>query len=506
MKRRRFINGLIGISVAPLIIANSKTRTRFIEGISAGDPASDTAVIWAKTNKSAQMFLEWSTTNNFENGFRIAGPHVSKQNGHIGKIALSGLPPGQKIFYRITFGHSRNKISKIGKLQTPHMERDVSFVFGGDQCGAGWGINPDWGGLRIFETMHKTNPDFLIHLGDRIYADTPLQESVYIGNNSYWRNIVTPEKLQPAQTLEEFRGNYSYNFLDRHFRKFSAEVPIMATWDDHEVTNNWWPHRRFSKRLIEHKGYINRDVDFLLQNGRQAFFDFTPMSRFKNDPNRIYRKISYGKLIDVFLLDSRSYRSNNNLETSRKLGEHSALLGNTQVNWLKQSLAHSKATWKVIGNPLPISHTSKNYRRRYDKFGNYGDYEPLHREIEIADVLSHIKNQKIKNVVWLAADVHYSAANHFHADRASFKNFDPFWEFISGPFHTRPGRGVSLDMTFGPERIFRTPRAPKGNLPPSEEYLYFGHGRILKENSDLIITIRNLQGKTLFEKRIAASK
>ena len=114
MKRRRFISGLIGCSVAPAIIANAKTRTRFIEGISAGDPTSDTAVIWARTNKSAQMFLEWSTTNNFEKGFRISGPHVSKHTGHIGKIALSGLPPGQKIFYRVSFGNSRNKIFKTG--------------------------------------------------------------------------------------------------------------------------------------------------------------------------------------------------------------------------------------------------------------------------------------------------------------------------------------------------------------------------------------------------------
>ena len=505
MQRRRFISGIIGCSVAPAIIANAKTRTRFIEGISAGDPTSDTAIIWARTNKSAQMFLEWSTTNNFEKAFRISGPHVSKHTGHIGKIALSGLPPGQKIFYRVSFGNSRNKIFKIGQLQTPHVEGDVSFVFGGDQCGAGWGINPDWGGLRIFDTMGKTNPDFLIHLGDRIYADKPLQERVYFEDNSYWNNIVTPAKIKPAQTLEEFRGNYSYNFLDNHFRKFSAEVPIMATWDDHEVTNNWWPHRRFSKRLIKRKGYINRDVDVLVKNGRQAFFEFTPMSQFKNDPNRIYRKISYGKMIDVFLLDSRSYRSDNNIEVWEKLETNAALLGNRQVNWLKQSLAQSTAIWKVIGNPLPISHISKNYRRRYDKFANFGDYEPQHREIEIADILSHIKNQKIKNVVWLAADVHYSAANNFHADRATFKNFNPFWEFISGPFHTRPGRGVSLDMTFGPERIFRTPRAPKGNLPPSDEYLYFGHGRILRETKDLVVTIRNLQGESLFEKRIAAS-
>ena len=503
LNRRQFITKLSGVIASPTIIAPAYSKNLIIDGIASGDVTSNSAVIWGRTNRTARMLVEWATTPNFDNAYRTAGPLVTARSGYTGQLLIDHLPSGQEIFYRVKFGDNPANETRIGHLRTPDKNKDITFLFGGDQCGGGWGINPDWGGLRLFEVMRKANPDFLIHLGDRIYSDGPILERATTPDGKIWKNIVTPEKSLVAESVEEYRGNYSYNFIDKHYKKFCSEVPTLTTWDDHEITNNWWPGRELSRRIMYRKGYIQTDVNSLARNGRQAFFDFTPMERFQSDPDRIFRKISYGQNIDIFILDSRSYRSANSKNHQAMVGKDTSLLGKIQVNWLKSALSRSKALWKIIANPLPIAHKRKHQQPRYDKFANGDDGLPLGREHEIANILSYIKKRQIRNTVWLAADVHYSAAHHFHPDRAKFRDFEPFWEFISGPFHTRPGRGMHYDKTFGADQYYRTPRAPKGNFPPSAGYIYFGHGNINAKSGDLTLSIRDLKGHVLFEKTLS---
>lgn len=451
------------------------------------------------------MHVEWATNSRFDNVQRVPFQQISARTGYTGQVVLKGLPTGQEIFYRVRFDTPDGVVSGeslAGHLRTAGPGRDISFVFGGDQCGAGWGINPEWGGLRLFKTMHDTNPDFLIHLGDRIYADRPMNEVVRLDGGKKWKNIVTPAKQKVAETLAGYHGNYSYNFIDEHYRRFSADVPMMATWDDHEVTNDWWPGRRLSFRRMQRKGYTTRSVDTLAKHGTQAFFDFTPMRRHESDPGRIYRKVSYGPLVDVFLLDARSYRTPSDANLQSGDDEPVTLLGAGQTEWLKESLVRSRAKWKIIGNPLPIAHAPRKKKKRYDKWANADHGLPLGRERELASILSHIKYHRVNNVVWLAADVHYSAAHFFDPGRASFQDFSPFWEFISGPFHTRPGRVRHLDRTFGPQRFYRTPVSRNRNDPPSAGYQYFGHVTIDAKSGVLTVSFRDLANTTLYSKSI----
>jgi alkaline phosphatase D len=166
------------------------------------------------------------------------------------------------------------------------------------------------------------------------------------------------------------------------------------------------------------------------------------------------------------------------------------------------ALQQSKAVWKIIANPQPLAHVRKAPKPRHDQWANGDHGAPLGREHEVADILAFIKQQNIRNTVWLAADVHYSAAYHFDPNRAAFRNFDPFWEFISGPFHTRPGRVKNFDKTFGAEQHFRTPRPPIVNPPPSDGFLYFGHAKIDAKTGDLRVTIRDLNDRTLFSRTL----
>lgn len=92
---------------------------------------------------------------------------------------------------------------------------------------------------------------------------------------------------------------------------------------------------------------------------------------------------------------------------------------------------------------------------------------PLGRELQIAELLRHVKHQRITGTVWVTADVHYTAANHYAPERAAFTDFAPFWEFVSGPIGAGGFPAGRLDATFGPETAY-VQSAPFANMSPSE--------------------------------------
>ncbi len=146
-------------------------------------------------------------------------------------------------------------------------------------------------------------------------------------------------------------------------------------------------------------------------------------------------------------------------------------------------------------------------RPKYEAVANGDNGAPLGRELEIAELLRFLKQNKVRNTVWFTADVHYTAAHHFHPDRASkFKDFDPFWEFVSGPLHAGTfGPGVP-DMTFGPEVVFaKHPPKGQGNLPPSAGYQFFGDVRIDAKTRAMHVVLRDISGANLFTKVIEAA-
>jgi alkaline phosphatase D len=225
----------------------------------------------------------------------------------------------------------------------------VRFLWSGDTCGQGYGINPDIGGMRIYDTMRRLKPDFFIHSGDTIYADNPIPPQIQLPDGQVWKNIVSEAKSKVAETLDEFRGNYRYNLLDAHLRAFHASVPVFYQWDDHEVINNWYP-----QEILNDPRYTETRVAVLAERSRQAFLEYTPIPESRDESGRIYRKIPYGPLLDVFMLDMRTYRGPNGPNRQESSSSDTALLGPQQLTWLKKELAESRAAWKVIASDMPL--------------------------------------------------------------------------------------------------------------------------------------------------------
>jgi alkaline phosphatase D len=516
MKRRNFLalGALAGghllaapshlFARAPAII--SAQRPRLPCGAQSGDVADGRAVIWSRADRAARLHVEYATTESFQNAQRISGPAAIETSDFTARVELSDLPAGQQIFYRVSFQDLAD--SKLfsepvtGSFRTPtNTRRNVSFVWGGDVCGQGWGINPEFGGMKIYEAMRRAQPDFFIHSGDTIYADNPIVAEVKLEDGTIWKNITTPEKAKVAETLDEFRGAHRYNLLDENFRRFNAEVPMLAQWDDHEVRNNWYP-----TQILDDPKYTVKSVDLLAARGQRAFLEYTPLRFNPADPERIYRAYGYGPLLEVLLLDERSYRGVNSPNRQTTQSGATAFLGGAQMNWIKQRLLNSKAVWKVMASDMPLGLIIRDGRENFEAVAN-GNGPALGRELEIAELLRFIKQRRIKNVVWVTADVHYCAAHYYDPTRAQFTDFDPFWEFVAGPLNAGTFGPGALDDTFGPQVKFTgIPPGMQPNRSPKDGLQFFGAVRIDGKTAVMTVSLHDLNGKQLYRVELPAQK
>jgi alkaline phosphatase D len=503
LTRRRFLTTVASSAAVTALggiakphLSRAADRPVITHGIQSGDVSVDSGVVWARADRPSRMLVEVATTDSFKAIRSAVFVDALPVTDFTAKALIEGLPAGQDIFYRIAFqDHSFPAVlsePQVGRFRTaPTERRAVSFTWSGDTAGGGWGIDLSRGGMRAYRTMLSSRPDFFVHCGDHIYADCPISAHQKLPDGRMWNNIVTEEKSKVAETLTEFRGNYKYNLLDRNLRAFNAEVPIFALWDDHEVTNDWVPGAP-----VRGRGYVERSILALSARGSRAFREFMPIRESLAEAGRVYRKIPYGPLLDVFMLDMRSYRGGN----SRRLtsyGPDAYLLGPTQTAWLKRELMGSKATWKVIAADLPIGVISE------DAIGQ-GDGPPHGREVEIADLLAFIKHAGIRNTVWITADMHYTAANYYDPNRAVFQDFEPFWEFISGPLHAGTWPPQELDNTFGPRAVYQKgcSKDQDENLAPCFGLQFFGHVAIDGATEVMTVTLKDVDNHDLWSTRI----
>lgn len=493
---------------APAIIQSERAIPVIDYGVGAGDVGLDGAIVWSHVDRPAQMFVEYSTTDSFQNVQRAKGTLATPATGLTARASLRGLPRGQQIHYRVVFeeaagGRVRSQ-PVTGVFRTPSATpANVRLAWSADTVGQGWGIDESRGGMRLFETMRLAQPDVFINLGDTIYADQPLQPEVRLDDGLVWKNVVTPAKSKVAETLDEFRGAHLYNRLDANYKRFSAEVAQVTLWDDHEVRDNWFP----TQLIPNDDRYTEKRVGVLAQRARRAFLEHYPIPIRSDESGLVYRTIPYGPLVEIFALDMRLYRGANSDNVQKTLNADSAFMGARQVQWLQERLARSQATWKVIAADMPLSVVVSHAPHEHEAVGNDDPGMPLGRELEIAGLLRFIKDRGIRNVVWITADVHYCAAHHFDPSRAAFKDFDPFWEFVAGPAHAGTFATGVLDKTFGPELKFSgVPADLKPNRPPSDGLQFFGTMSVDAATRAMTVRLHNLSGTAIYTTELSAQR
>ena len=256
MNRRQFIRkSALGYSALgalphlPAIVTSPKARPIVSHGIQSGDVSARGADLGARRSALAHV-------GGFICGRRAQDSDWagSRDRGD-GRITISARRPtrrgfqrGQTVHYQVKF-QSLSDIKvfsapESGSFSTPgDAAEDISFCWSGDTAGQGWGIDENRGGMRSYASMAALKPDFMVHSGDIIYADNPMSSEVTLDDGSIWKNELIEAKTRVAESTQDFRDNFKYNFLDKNVRDFHANVPVYTQWDDHEVTKQLVPWR-----------------------------------------------------------------------------------------------------------------------------------------------------------------------------------------------------------------------------------------------------------------------
>jgi len=324
---------------------------QFPLGIAAGDARDGGAVVWCQYTGSAPLLCTVWRMNGDAYGPELGSFPVTPADGGFAHVELAGLVAGAR--YRYTFfeldGEERVARSLIGRFRAPLADDALEpLTFGAVSC------------------LNRSHPfDPLARAAERLDLDLFL----FLGDNAYCDNCTT---------LDDYRGEYTAHFGKPEHVAVRASTGMLATWDDHEVANNWNPET------------IDADQ---LAAATQAFFEHLPVRRLADTPDRIWRSARWGGTAEVFVLDCRGER-----RPSTKQDADATYLSRAQMDWLEAGLAASTAVFKIIMNSVPITDMPPVWDVSTDRWEGY----PAARR----EILEFIDDQAISGVVWVGGDFH----------------------------------------------------------------------------------------------------
>jgi alkaline phosphatase D len=460
---------------SPFAESTANAAALLPEGTAVGDVTSRSAVLWLRTEGPKAVQVEWASIETWKRisamasvrslaartAVFVAGP----ESDYTLSIPLEGLEPETRYRYHIlvdapdhTTTSFHGILAKQGEFTTlpdPATSVPLTFAWSGD-LGGQHRCRQGPMGYPIFDQIRARRPDFFVFLGDTIYSD----DVCPVPPNE-------PGADFKATTLTEYRARQRYQRGAEALRRFLEEIPVYVTWDDHEVKNNF-----------------SGPFESQMPAGRQALREYWPIRMVEGDPHRLYRKIRYGADIDMFLLDTRQYRSRNaDLDGPKK-----TMLGARQLKWLLDELHASDATWKVIVTSVPLS-IPKGGRGPvpgYDGWAGGPDGTGFERERQV--IVDAILASKAKNVVFLAADVHFVQANSYDPNNDGVPDFH---EFVAGPLSAMPGRLTPPSPSLHPKNLIN-------------EGGYDNFGLVQVTSNTFEVTVIDDAGKSRFSHKIVA--
>ena len=474
--RSAFGTQLLGILLFGILLGSAPSRaappaegTGFLpQGFAVGDVSANAAIVWTRL-PSGHGRLELD-----EGGGQVrqVALRARAEDDFTVQVELKELHGARRYDLRIVALDAAGKVleTRSGELRTapePAAQVPFSFVMSGDLGGQGYCRHPEQG-YAIFRAMRALDPDFFVANGDLIYADSvcPPQNPDGRANLVSSYLDVSDKKLDwrdEAATFEAFAAHWRYNRADLPYQDFLAHSTLYTQWDDHEVINDFGSLWKEWPLDPGRPGYPQ-----MVAQGTRALFLYNPIRRHPEEPNRLYRSFVWGRDLELFLVDARSYRSPNDLKDHPSNAK--TAFGAAQLAWLKESLRTSKATYKVVSNDVPLSLPTGGNTHLYgrDAFANgtTPDFSQLTGfERELIDLLTFLDRENIDNVVFLVTDVHFAMSLRYDNDFDGDGDTLLFHELVAGPLSAvRTQTPFQLDPTLRPTILFA-----KGDL---DNFLY----------------------------------
>ncbi|WP_119681026.1 alkaline phosphatase D family protein [Indioceanicola profundi] len=429
LTRRQLIQTFGAAATAALSIPFAPSRAlaqpTFVEypfqlGVAAGDPLPDGFVIWTRLAPRPfepghgmprdGMEVEWQVAADerfrkvVQSGTAVARPELA----HAVHVEVTGLEPGRPYWYRFTSGRER---SITGRARTAPaagaaVER-LRFAVAGCQ---------EWSQGLYTAYSHlaaEADLDFVYHYGDYIYeyGSRPLFFSRY---TETMLPTVRPVPEGECFSLDDYRRRYALYKMDPNLQLAHAAAAWISVWDDHEVVNNW----------VEAHG--DDDVApeiFLLRRvaAAQAYYEHLPFRRSSwplGPEMQLFRRFGFGSLLDMNVLDTRQYRSDQPCGDGFKKAceavdsEEATVLGERQEKWLLEGIDKSRANWNVLAQQImfmPLDRDpSERDVRNLDSWDAY--LKPRRRLTEF------LGRRKQRNTIILTGDEHQNYAGEVHRD------------------------------------------------------------------------------------------
>jgi alkaline phosphatase D len=439
LTRRQLITRT-GAAGAAVVLAPQLARAkllrggRFRQGVLSGDPTPHGITLLTVLDDvegHGTVRLEVARDRHFRHVVVRKAIATSAAHNHSVKARVGRLEPHERYYYRF---ETRGEHSPVGRFQTaPPADSRAPVRFAFFSC-----ADYTHGFYNAYELMAREDVDFVVCLGDYIYAETEHTRA----DGTAVRDDDTGQPADPqnnvtreAITLDDYRAKYALYRSDPALRRMHQRLPMITIWDDHEVQDNYAGHDP-NGGLPPYKRYsVARR-----QAAYRAFFEAMPF--FPSGRSRIYRALRFGRTVDLLLLDERQYRDdqpcNDDVEPPcPQLSNPRAFLGPTQLAWAKRRLSSSKATWKVIANEV-MAMNAEVTNNSYFGYDNWQGY-PTERE----ELLQHIKH--IQDVVFITGDIHTFIAGDVRTNESQGETVAP--EFVGGSI-TSQGLG-EMDLNAG---------------------------------------------------------
>lgn len=371
----------------------------FTLGVASGDPTSDSVILWTRLSnevireagalsETVAVDYEISDSPNFTNVIRSGSIAASSELGHSAHADIRGLEPDSVYYFR---WHVGNATSPIGRTKTAPVPsaRNEQFRLAFASC-----QQYEHGYFTAYKHMAEEELDLIVHLGDYIYE------------RSWGDNLIRSHEGPEIITLEDYRNRYNTYKSDPDIKAAHASAPWVVTWDDHEVDNNYAAQIAEDEQTPEQ--FLQRRA-----SAYQAYYEFMPIRLpvGRQGPDMpIHRRLRFGNLMEMHVLDTRQYRNDQACGDGRKAScsEHQdptrTVLGQAQKAWLFDSLATTDATWNVLAQQImmaglrSVSEADGEQLWPMDLWDGY----PIERQ----EVLDHLDTVNTPNPIILTGDIH----------------------------------------------------------------------------------------------------
>jgi alkaline phosphatase D len=386
-------------------IADAASRRRvplataggFSTGVMSGDPGPRSVTLWTRLDdgeaRRTRLRLEIARDEDFRNVVLRRDVPAIHTADHTAKVRVGGLDPDTRYWFRFA---TKTTESEVGRTQTaPPADSQRPIKIGYFAC-------QDFasGHYGVYQQLLALDPDIVICGGDYIY-DRVYTDSGYGGVREDTAGS-GPDSV--ARKLREYRAKYRLYRSDPDLHELHRLVPLVAQWDDHEVVDNYVGTLQTKEPQPADDG-SEQDTFTAgrIMNGWRAWHEYMPSLRFGGS-FRTYRKLRFGRNVELFMCDSRSYREDqgcggSGFKPCDDLDAPRRYLGDEQLAWLKSGLAGSSADWKLVGNQLMIMpfNIEQGVPVEVDSWNGY--------HAERNDLLAHI-GDTAKDVVFLTGDIH----------------------------------------------------------------------------------------------------